>query len=563
MNNKFVYFFKKSSVFRFFVFLLFFGGLAGAYLYILNLTVKRPHIFSVSPIIVNGGGEITVKGKNFGGKKFTSSWISFDDTVIQSESCLLWTDSEIKFICPDNKPAGLLTVVVQNKNSNPVFVAALAAIPVLRDGSRAGEAPLITSLDKTTAEVGSIIKISGENFGNVKGSSQVVFVPNFGAGAASRIEVPDQKDVLEAAACSEHDFDFVYWSNEELQVRVPDGADSGKIFVMTLGGVSNYAEFTLKNKIGSKTRSNKKTFTLFSEADVLNIRADEKNMMFLKMPLPVETYSQNGLDILSILPTPLAKNYQGVSIHQFENVDKNSKIHIRQEYGINTYEISTKVNPVNIRVNSQQNRDLYKAYTAATELIPADDPLIRQTAAEIVQNERNPYNAVKKIYNYFLNNIAIIPMSSLNAGVPPAKALVHKKADTYDAALLFAAIVRAAGIPAEPIAGIVVDPFQNSFLHWWAEFYIEGFGWIPVDIGMAKAIPFDIGFEQKETMYFGNLDAFRIAFSRGQSVFAPMALNSRVSAKERNYAFSTIWEETAGITDYTASWRIPEVISVY
>ena len=125
MNNKFVYFFKKSSVFRFFVFLLFFGGLAGAYLYILNLTVKRPHIFSVSPIIVNDGGEITVKGKNFGGKKFTSSWISFDDTVIQSESCLLWTDSEIKFICPDNKPAGLLTVVVQNKNSNPVFVAAL------------------------------------------------------------------------------------------------------------------------------------------------------------------------------------------------------------------------------------------------------------------------------------------------------------------------------------------------------------------------------------------------------------------------------------------------------
>ena len=167
MNNKFVYFLKKSSVFRFFVFLLFFGGFAGAYLYILNLTVKRPHIFSVSPVIVNDDGEVTVMGKNFGGK-FTSSWISFDDTIIQSESCPLWTDSEIKFICPDNKPAGLLTVVVQNKNSNPVFVAALAAIPVLRDGSRAGEEPLITSLDKTTAEVGSIIKISGTSGGTLR-----------------------------------------------------------------------------------------------------------------------------------------------------------------------------------------------------------------------------------------------------------------------------------------------------------------------------------------------------------------------------------------------------------
>ena len=151
----------------------------------------------------------------------------------------------------------------------------------------------------------------------------------------------------------------------------------------------------------------------------------------------------------------------------------------------------------------------------------------------------------------------------MNSGASPVNALKEKKADTYDIAILFAALARAAGIPAQPVAGIIADVSQTSYLHWWAEFYLEGFGWIPVDLGLAKSVPFDMGVPQSENWYFGNLDTFRVAFSRGENIQSPMASNSTMVSKERSYAFYNGWEEFSGLTKYNSVWRIPNVIAIY
>lgn len=555
MDNKFVYLLKKSSAFRFFIFFLLIAFFGGVYILVSNIAVKRPQIADVEPAVITSGNQIRIRGNNFG-QKLDYSWIQIGDTMIQSEFCDYWTNSEIKVEIPEYKKEGILYVVVQNKKSNPVFITSASTIPIVKDSISSGEAPLIKTLDKKFAEVGGLIKISGENFGNIRGDSQVLFVPSFNVPAISQMEKAED---IEAAVCSEHDFDFVMWSNEELQIRVPDGADSGMLVVITQNGISNPIEFQLKNKIGSKTRLNKKNLNVSAEVAISDVKSEEKNTLFAKVPLPSETYSQNGLKILSITPEPLAKSYQGLSIHQFNDIEETIRLHIRQEYNLNTYEVSTKINPVNVRVNSVQNSALYSAYTVPTKLIPSDDEIIKKRVGEIIQYEKNPYLKAKKIYNYLLDNIEIIPTSSLNSGTPSVDALLRKKADTYDIAILFTALARAAGIPAEPIAGIVADSVQNTFLHWWSEFYLEGFGWVPVDIGMAKNLPFDGGTGEKEKYYFGNLDALRVVFSRGQSTPVPMTVNSRFSSKERNYSFNECWEEFAGIKNYNSVWTVPAI----
>nr|WP_253723029.1 transglutaminase domain-containing protein [Treponema sp. OMZ 787] len=516
-------------------------------------------INKITPPIASAGEEIIIEGSYFG-DEIDSSWIEIGDAIIQAENCSIWTDTKIVFKYPEYQNGGIVYVAVQNKKSQPSFMASVSSIPLIKEKAHSGGIPSIIALDKDFAEVGSIIKISGENFGETRGSSQVLFVSDFNS---SMIEQVEKKEDIEAARCSDYDYDFVLWSNEELHVRVPDGADSGMLLVVTASGASNSVPFRVKNKIGTKTYSNKKNFAVAAEVDISNVEAAEKNSLFIKVPLPIQSYSQRDVKVLSILPAPFVADYQGASIHQYENVNSSTKIHIRQEYGLNTYEVNTRINPVNVRVNSRQNKAIYDNYAIATELIPSNDPVIQKTASEIVQNEKNPYNKARRIYNYLLKNVDIIPASILNSGSLPVNALIEKKADTYDIAILFAALARAAGIPAQPIAGIITDVSQTVYLHWWAEFYLEGFGWVPVDLGLAKSVPFDMGVSQSENWYFGNLDAFRVAFSRGENIQSPMASNSTMVSKERSYAFYNGWEEFSGLTKYNSVWRTPNIIAIY
>ncbi|MGI5085721.1 transglutaminase domain-containing protein [Treponema putidum] len=559
MGNRFTYSFRKFFIVRFFVFFILLGGLVALTLYLTSLTVKHPVIAEISPPIAKAGDQIVIYGENFG-SEIDSSWIEIGDAIIQAENCDSWTDKKIVFKYPEYQNGGIVYVAVQNKKSPPSFMASASSIPSIKDKTYAGGMPEIISLDKDFAEVGSIIKISGENFGETRGNSQVLFVSDFNSSMIQQVE---KKEEIEAARCSDYDFDFVLWSNEELHVRVPDGADSGMLMVITSSGASNAVPFRVRNKIGTKTYSNKKNFVIAAEVDISNMAAAEKNSMFIKVPIPIVFSSQRDVKILSINPSPFVADYQGASIHQYENINLSTKIHIRQEYSVNTYEVNTRINPVNVRINSRQNKEIYDNYAIATELIPSNDPIIQKTAAEIVQNERNPYNKARRIYNYLLKNVEIIPSSILNSGASPVNALTEKKADTYDTAILFAALARAVGIPAQPIAGITADVSQTVYLHWWAEFYLEGFGWVPVDPGMAKGVPFDMGVSQMENWYFGNLDAFRIAFSRGENIQSPMASNSTMVSKERSYAFYNGWEEYSGITKYNSVWRTPVIIAIY
>ena len=322
MGNRFTYLFRKFFIFRFFVFLLVFCCLAVLILYLTSLTAKHPLITEISPPIAKAGDAIVIIGEHFG-DEVDSSWIEIGDAIIQAENCDSWTDKKIVFKYPEYQNGGIVYVFVQNKKSPPSFMASVSSIPFIKDKTHAGGMPEIISLDKDFAEVGSIIKISGENFGETRGNSQVLFVSDFNS---SMIEQVEKKEEIEAARCSDYDYDFVLWSNQELHVRVPDGADSGMLLIVTASGASNSVPFRVKNKIGIKTYSNKKNFTIAAEVDISNVEAAEKNSLFIKVPLPIQFYSQRDVKVLSINPAPFVADYQGAAIHQYENVNSSTKI---------------------------------------------------------------------------------------------------------------------------------------------------------------------------------------------------------------------------------------------
>ena len=90
-------------------------------------------------------------------------------------------------------------------------------------------------------------------------------------------------------------------------------------------------------------------------------------------------------------------------------------------------------------------------------------------------------------------------------------AYLNKRGECGDYSALFIAMARSVGIPARPVVGFWADPFYGK-LHVWAEFYIEGVGWIPVDptIGQQSS--------SKREYYFGNMDNKRLIMSKNFNI---------------------------------------------
>jgi transglutaminase-like putative cysteine protease len=145
-------------------------------------------------------------------------------------------------------------------------------------------------------------------------------------------------------------------------------------------------------------------------------------------------------------------------------------------------------------------------------------------------------------------------------------ALEEKRADFYTAAMLYCTLLRSAGIPCLPVAGVLVSRNRQTMNHWWAEFWVDGFGWLPVDPVMgAGALPAQFGDNpDKAGYYFGNMDSQRIAFSRGFSNLAQMDPRGRTVTRSRSYSLQNLWEEAVGgIESYTSFWGDIAISGMY
>jgi hypothetical protein len=119
-------------------------------------------------------------------------------------------------------------------------------------------------------------------------------------------------------------------------------------------------------------------------------------------------------------------------------------------------------------------------------------------------------------------------------------------------------MARAGGIPALPVSGVLIGQSQEVIRHYWAEFWIDGFGWIPLDPTLGTgAIPADFAFalrQDRAAYYFGNMDNRHIAFSRGERVLSQMEVRGKTVAREQNFALQNIWEESSGGITYDSQW---------
>jgi transglutaminase-like putative cysteine protease len=502
-------------------------------------------------------GEIlSIQGKNFG-PPLDESYITIAGTPPTSSSYIEWKDDYISFRLPEFGEAGLVYVHVNGKKSNPVLFSNRATLPQPVEQGDMGIGPRISSVTPSSGPIGSLITIRGSGFGNSREGGGVFFTWT----AESSPAAPVESRGSESIEVFDAEFGYDTWSEREIRVRVPDGAMSGNLEVKTLRGNSLPVFFTVTGKPGTKTFKDKRIYTVSYAVDIQTTEASPPNTLYLWVPYPVTSASQRNTELLSRSREPFVDKYRGTTLFQLPDLGSNGREHISHSYLVTVYAVETAIRSAQARLDT--GSPVTAAYTMPSSLIPSDDPRIAERSKNIIGREGNPYEKARKLYEWLVREGGI-QQEFLPGGA--AEALEQGRADPYMASLLFCAMARAAGIPAIPVSGVLVNRGFTTSRHYWAEFWIERFGWIPLDpaLGAGVAPPSFPLREDRATYYFGNLDNQRITFSRGQTVLSQMDPRGRLGVHSRDYALQNLWEEAVGgLESYSSLWSDVTITGMY
>jgi hypothetical protein len=545
--------FRKYPLIRI-ALVLFFIGLSFFLSFFLTSRQKKiPEIELLDPAAAIPGDIIAIYGKNFGTTRGTSS-VEISGDKLTSSSYISWDDDKIRILLPQNIQDGLVYVETQGGRSEPKIFANKIDIPVQINTDRQNAKPQIFSVSGTKTAPLEILTITGKNFGISRGDSQIFFSSQ-----------TDGKEADSFITCTDSSSDYEFWGDQEIRVRIPDGASSGRIFIRTDKTESNYYNIVVDSE-AHKTFSDNCIYLISLSANISDIVTTSEGNLTLRIPKPPVTSYQRSVEVTVSNPEPVIPEYMNTIVHQF-TVKKNppKKISVNHNMVVSVWATNTSINPVNIRPLSDKSRNLYAQYLYQDNLVPSSDEKVTELARNICQKETNPYLKAKKIFTYMIENFKVetIPEGSKRK---PLDLISKKSGDSYDFSVIFSALCRAGGIPCINLSGILVDSNQNTKNHFWNEIFLEKAGWIPVDCALGSGMEYE-AFKKHNPdafFYFGNLDSQHILFSRGWNELKPSQSTSKTVYRPRSYALQSIWEESSQeIQKYSSFWSNVQVQGIY
>jgi transglutaminase-like putative cysteine protease len=160
--------------------------------------------------------------------------------------------------------------------------------------------------------------------------------------------------------------------------------------------------------------------------------------------------------------------------------------------------------------------------------VPLDDT-IRKLALEVTANAPTDLAKARAIYDYVVANMSYDKSGTGWGNGDIYWACDAKRGNCTDFHALFIGLARAVGLPARFEIGLPLPAERGAGevagYHCWAEFYLRGFGWVPLDASEAKKHP------DKEQYFFGAHDENRVQLSIGRD----LVLSPKQTGEPLNY----------------------------
>lgn len=202
----------------------------------------------------------------------------------------------------------------------------------------------------------------------------------------------------------------------------------------------------------------------------------------------------------------------------------------------------------------------YAMYLAPTSRGPIDGQ-VKILADQITKGKTTVLAKAKAIYDWTCENMYRDP-ATYGCGPGNVCALLAKPGGKCtDIHSVFVALCRAAGVPAREVFGIrqgkKSEQDISKWQHCWAEFYLPGYDWVPVDPADVRKMMLkeklqlgDAKTKHYRQYFWGGLDQYRVKLAVGRDI--------HLNPLQRGAAINTFGYPYAQVGSETLDWLDPK-----
>jgi sugar lactone lactonase YvrE len=233
--------------------------------------------------------------------------------------------------------------------------------------------------------------------------------------------------------------------------------------------------------VKTKERDGKVIFTL----QIKNFGPGKVTSADLHIAMPVDRDNQElmGKPTFNMKPTDFVTDRWGqeTAHFYFGNLEAGQTRTVEMTTIAKTWEVRYFIFPDQVGNLDEVPAGIREKYLEDNEKFQTGHPVIQSALKTAVGDEKNPYKIMRKIYHYINDNMYY----EMTGGWNTAPTVLERgNGSCSEYTFVFISMCRAAGIPARYVGSVVVrdeDASMDDVFHRWAEVYLPGYGWIPVD----------------------------------------------------------------------------------
>ena len=166
-------------------------------------------------------------------------------------------------------------------------------------------------------------------------------------------------------------------------------------------------------------------------------------------------------------------------------------------------------------IGPEAKKELAK-FLEANRLVPTSGSLLEKILPSIAPEEANQVKIGRAIYDYVMENMKYSKDGEGWGTGSTDWACRAGYGNCTDFHSLFISLARGKGLPARFAIGFPIPPERGEGkvggYHCWSDFYVGGYGWVPVDISEADKHP------ELADYYFGCNSEDRVEFTQGRDL---------------------------------------------
>ena len=269
-------------------------------------------------------------------------------------------------------------------------------------------------------------------------------------------------------------------------------------------------------KLNQEDIDSRRTIEFSYSISVKNIPANSKHLE-IWLPVPKSDNHQEvsniniSCDYPYVFKNDAKYNNLILAIESDEEVSGDLSVAMDFQVTRKGYRVSDKLA---LSKDGANHLDLER-YLLPGRLVPVDG-VVAKEAQGILNKDMASLEKARVLYDHVVSTMSYDKSGEGWGNGDAVYACNVKKGNCTDFHSLFISMARASGIPSRFVIGFPIPDKKKQGeiygYHCWAEFYVDGLGWVPIDASEASK------YAEKRDLFFGGLDANRVQFTIGRDI---------------------------------------------